>query len=92
MQTDLVVDLMADRTDIAVRAGPMKSSSLVARKLGDTAMMIVGSPDYLARAGTPRTLADLEGTNGSASGYVGRSKAGRCATAARPSFAGDGTG
>lgn len=70
VQTDLVVDLMADRTDIAVRAGPMKSSSLVARKLGDTAMVIVGAPDYLARAGTPRTLADLEGHERLGFGYV----------------------
>ncbi|MQT12969.1 LysR family transcriptional regulator [Segnochrobactrum spirostomi] len=70
VQTDLVVDLMADRTDIAVRAGPMKSSSLVARKLGDTAMMIVGAPDYLARTGMPRTLADIEGHERLGFGYV----------------------
>ena len=60
VQTDAVVDLVAERTDLAIRAGPLRSSSLVARKLGDTAKMIVGAPAYLARAGMPRDIADLE--------------------------------
>ncbi|MCF3640391.1 LysR substrate-binding domain-containing protein [Rhizobium sp. TRM95111] len=60
VQTDAVVDLLEDRTDIAVRAGPLKSSSLVARTLGETRMVIVGSPAYLARAGRPRIPADLD--------------------------------
>lgn len=60
VQTDLVVDLLAERTDVAVRAGPLKSSSLVARKLGDTAMTIVAAPSYLGRFGLPTTLAELE--------------------------------
>ncbi|MEO9529089.1 LysR family transcriptional regulator [Roseibium sp.] len=59
VQTDRVVDLLAERTDVAVRAGPMKSSSLVARKLGETAMVIVGSPAYLERFGTPAGVEDL---------------------------------
>jgi DNA-binding transcriptional LysR family regulator len=59
IQTDTIVDLIAERTDVAVRAGPMKSSSLVARKLGDTRMVIVGAPTYFARFGTPETLAEL---------------------------------
>ncbi len=61
VQTDQIVDLMAERTDVAVRAGPLKSSSLVARKLGDTAMIVVASPAYLARCGEPRTIEDLDG-------------------------------
>jgi DNA-binding transcriptional LysR family regulator len=60
-QTDEIVDLLAERTDVAVRAGPLKSSSLVARKLGDTAMMIVAAPSYLARFGEPKTIDDLAG-------------------------------
>lgn len=63
VQTDAVVDLYAERTDVAVRAGPLKSSSLMARKLGATRMMIVASPDYLARHGTPANAADLESHN-----------------------------
>ena len=60
VHTDLVVDLLADRTDVAVRAGPMRSSSLVARGLGESALRLVAAPAYLARRGTPATPADLE--------------------------------
>lgn len=57
--TDKVIDLMEERADIAIRAGPLKSSSLIARKLGATGKIIVASPDYLGRHGEPRTVADL---------------------------------
>ena len=57
--TDEVIDLIEHRTDIAVRAGPLKNSSLVARKLGATRKSIFASPAYLARRGTPATPADL---------------------------------
>ncbi|MFG1215240.1 LysR family transcriptional regulator [Xanthobacter flavus] len=70
VQTDMLVDLLAERTDVAVRAGPLKSSSLVARKLGDTAMIVVAAPSYLARFGTPETLEDLERHNRLGFGYV----------------------
>jgi DNA-binding transcriptional LysR family regulator len=53
--TDEVIDILEQRTDVAVRAGPLKSSTLMARKLGATRMVIVGAPDYLARHGTPAT-------------------------------------
>ena len=61
--TDEVIDLIEHRTDIAVRAGPLKSSSLVARKLGATRKAILASPAYLARRGVPRTPSDLAGHN-----------------------------
>ncbi|TCV95074.1 LysR family transcriptional regulator [Biostraticola tofi] len=57
--TDDVVDILEQRTDVAVRAGPLKSSSLTARKLGQTGMIIVGSPDYLQRRGIPQTAEQL---------------------------------
>jgi DNA-binding transcriptional LysR family regulator len=57
--TDEVIDLIEHRTDVAVRAGPLKDSSLVARRLGATRKSIFGSPAYLARRGVPRTIADL---------------------------------
>ncbi|PDS32473.1 LysR family transcriptional regulator [Rhizobium phaseoli] len=57
--TDRVVDLMEERADVAIRAGPLKSSSLIARKLGATRKLIVASPDYLGRHGEPRSVADL---------------------------------
>lgn len=63
VQTDAVIDLLEERTDVAIRAGPLKSSSLVARKLGATRMMIVGSPAYLERFGEPKTILELERHN-----------------------------
>lgn len=57
--TDTVVDLLEDRTDIAIRAGELRASNLVARKLGDSRMAVLASPDYLARHGTPRTPHEL---------------------------------
>ncbi|MFT4001536.1 MAG: LysR family transcriptional regulator [Rhizobium sp.] len=58
--TDRIVDLMEERADVAIRAGPLKSSSLTARKLGATRKLIVASPDYLRRHGSPRSAAELE--------------------------------
>ena len=61
--TDTVVDLMEQRADIAIRVGPMRASRLMARKLGESRTVVVASPAYLDRHGTPRTPADLERHN-----------------------------
>ena len=61
--TDRVVDLMDERTDIAVRWGQLPSSDLVARRLGETGQAIVASPAYLARYGTPHTPEELKAHN-----------------------------
>lgn len=58
--TDKIVDLMEERADVAIRAGPLKSSSLIARKLGGARKLIVGAPSYLATHGVPKSIADLE--------------------------------
>ncbi|MDF3837371.1 LysR family transcriptional regulator [Cupriavidus basilensis] len=68
--TDEVIDLLEERTDVAIRAGALKNSRLVARKLGQTRMVIVGAPAYLARCGTPRVPADLAGHNCLKLGYA----------------------
>jgi DNA-binding transcriptional LysR family regulator len=57
--TDQVIDLIEQRTDVALRSGPLKSSQLIARKLGAVRMMIVGSPRYFARHGVPKTPDEL---------------------------------
>jgi DNA-binding transcriptional LysR family regulator len=57
--SDHVVDLLEARADVAIRAGPLRSSSLMARKLGATRMMIVGAPSYLAEHPAPRSAAEL---------------------------------
>lgn len=61
--TDEVIDLLEQRTDVAVRAGPLKSSSLVARRLGATRMMIVAAPAYVARYGMPQSADALQAHN-----------------------------
>ncbi|MBC7706210.1 MAG: LysR family transcriptional regulator [Rhodoferax sp.] len=61
--TDEVIDILEQRADVAVRAGPLKSSRLLARKLGATRMVIVGAPAYLERQGMPIHPADLERHN-----------------------------
>lgn len=57
--SDEIVDLYLDRTDVAFRVGPLQASSLLARKVGVARRKIVGSPEYLARRGTPKKPADL---------------------------------
>jgi DNA-binding transcriptional LysR family regulator len=56
---DLIIDLLEQSTDIAIRIGALADSSLHARSLGCTPLNILASPDYLARHGEPRTVADL---------------------------------
>lgn len=51
--TDRVIDLMDERAEVAIRIGPLRSSQLMARKLGTSRMAVVASPAYLARRGTP---------------------------------------
>lgn len=53
------VDLNAERVDVAIRAGKLDDSSLVARKLCDLSGGLFASPDYVKRYGKPRTPADL---------------------------------
>lgn len=67
---DATIDLIAERTDVAIRTGPLKSSSLLARKLGETRRVIVGAPSYFARHGTPKSPAELERHNRLGLGFV----------------------
>jgi DNA-binding transcriptional LysR family regulator len=42
-----------------LRIGPLEDSSMTARKIGEVPRLVVGTPAYFARAGTPATPADL---------------------------------
>ena len=64
LRVDLVLsdsrqDLIAQSIDVAIRFGPLKDSSLLARRLGATKRLIAASPAYLDRAGVPRVPSDL---------------------------------
>jgi DNA-binding transcriptional LysR family regulator len=57
--TGRVVDLVGEGFDLAVRAGPLRDSSLIARRVADLDSMMFASPSYVARRGAPKDLADL---------------------------------
>lgn len=56
---DQVIDLLEQRTDVAIRFGQLNDSSLHAKLLCRSRLYIVASPEYLARAGYPETAQDL---------------------------------
>lgn len=57
--TDDTVDLIRERIDIAIRHGPLRDSSLMARRLGESRQVVIASPEYLARHGTPQVPEEL---------------------------------
>ena len=58
---DQLGDLIVDGFDLALRFGEPRSSSLIARKLLDTAVVTVAAPSYLARRGRPAEPQELGG-------------------------------
>ena len=51
--SDRSVDLIADNVDCVIRGGPLDSSSLIARHLGDAPLITCATPGYLKQYGTP---------------------------------------
>ena len=56
---DRLVDVVGEGVDVAIRIASLSDSSLVGVKLADNQRVLVASPAYLRRKGTPRTLVDL---------------------------------
>jgi DNA-binding transcriptional LysR family regulator len=56
---DTLIDLIAERVDVALRVGALADSSLVARKLGSMGRQLCASPTYLAERGWPAQPQDL---------------------------------
>jgi DNA-binding transcriptional LysR family regulator len=56
---DRVVDVVGEGIDVAIRIASLPESSLVGVKLADNQRVLVASPAYLKRHGTPLALADL---------------------------------
>lgn len=57
--SDRFVNLVEERIDVAIRIGNLVDSSLVARKLGNTSMLVCAAPAYLAERGEPRRTEQL---------------------------------
>ena len=60
---DRVTDLLEEGFDLGVRIGTLESSSLVARPLTSVRRVVVASPDWLRRHGTPRHPRQLREAN-----------------------------
>jgi DNA-binding transcriptional LysR family regulator len=58
---DRMVDPVVGGFDVVIRSGPATHASLMVRKLARDERVLCASPAYLARAGTPRTPAELVG-------------------------------
>ena len=56
---DRIVDLIGEGIDVAIRIATLSDSSLIGVKLADNQRVVVASPTYLKRHGTPTSLDDL---------------------------------
>lgn len=61
--TDAVVDLLAERIDVAVRLGRLADSTLIAQRLMKTHYRVCASPSYLSQAGTPHQPKEITNHN-----------------------------
>ena len=59
--SDRTVDLVEERTDIALRISQQLDPNLISRKLGACPSVLCASPNYLGRRGEPSSLADICG-------------------------------
>jgi DNA-binding transcriptional LysR family regulator len=57
---DRQVSVVEEGFDLVIRIAELRDSTLVARKLAPINLVVCASPDYLARAGEPRSPEDLK--------------------------------
>jgi DNA-binding transcriptional LysR family regulator len=57
--TSRFVDLVAEGFDLALRAGKLRDSTLIARKIGSGSLGLFAAPSYLRERGRPKVFADL---------------------------------
>lgn len=56
---DRVVDLVAERVDVALRVGALQQSGMVARRVAQVTVVTCAAPSYLTDHGEPKTPDDL---------------------------------
>ena len=61
--TDRMVDLVEEGFDLAIRTFATPDSSLIVRRIATYRLLVVGSPEYLAKHGTPQQPSDLVNHN-----------------------------
>lgn len=54
------VNLVEEGLDLAIRVGPLTDSTMMARRIGSMDYLTVATPGYLAQAGTPTRVEELE--------------------------------
>ncbi|WP_375741139.1 LysR substrate-binding domain-containing protein [Pseudomonas boanensis] len=59
--SEQIIDLIEQRTDVAIRIGTLRDSTLHARPLGSSRICVLASPAYLQAHGTPERVDDLAG-------------------------------
>ncbi len=57
--SDSIIDMVEGGFDVAIRVAELKDSTLVARKLAPDRRIVVASPEYLEKFGTPEHPQDL---------------------------------
>jgi DNA-binding transcriptional LysR family regulator len=63
MLHDRPVNLLEEGVDVGIRISALEDSSLVAQQLGSIRRVVVASPDFLRRHGTPAHPRDLQWAN-----------------------------
>ncbi|MBS6436834.1 MULTISPECIES: LysR substrate-binding domain-containing protein [Pantoea] len=56
---DIVIDLLEQQTDIAIRIGELRDSTMRARMLGSSRVRLLASPAYLQKYGEPQSVEAL---------------------------------
>ncbi|BAN46231.1 LysR substrate-binding domain-containing protein [Metapseudomonas resinovorans] len=59
--SERIIDLIEHRTDLAIRIGALRDSSLHARPLGSSRIRVLASPEYLQAHGAPASVEALQG-------------------------------
>ncbi len=57
---DRIVDLVEEGFDVAIRISNLADSTMIARRITNTQLILCASPGYLKKHGTPQKLKDLE--------------------------------
>ena len=58
--TNVLLDLLAENIDVAIRVGELQDSGVIARRLGTSAYYLVAAPEYLKARSRPAEPADLK--------------------------------